>query len=140
MLALESAIEGVETIYAKHDELRALQSLDRLIESSEIGRSKVMIEPREPLPIVNQAPAQTADADHLPVFLARAKGASLRRIWPIQLAREPTPAVSTRICGDDPACDCVQPRRTLCAFPASPLRCCGVTGGGVGRCASVQRG
>src|SRR5258705_271827 len=41
MLALESAIEGVETIYSKHDELRALQSLDRLIESSEIARSNV---------------------------------------------------------------------------------------------------
>ncbi len=75
MLALESAIEGVETIYSKHDELRALQSLDRLIESSEIGRSKVMIEPREPLLIINQAPTQTADAD--PVFLSRAKETSL---------------------------------------------------------------
>src|SRR5262249_15774574 len=77
MLALESAIEGVETIYSKHDELRALQSLDRLIESSEIGRSKVMIEPREPLLIINKAPTQTADADHPPVFLARAKDTSL---------------------------------------------------------------
>jgi hypothetical protein len=76
-LALESAIEGVETIYSKHDELRALQSLDRLIESSEIGRSKVMIEPREPLVIINEAPTQTAEADHLPAFLARAKGTSL---------------------------------------------------------------
>jgi hypothetical protein len=84
MLALESAIEGVETIYSKQDELRALQSLDRLIESSEIGRSKVMIEPREPLLIINQAPTQTADAD--PVFLSRAKDASLnvKRLlhWP----------------------------------------------------------
>jgi len=84
MLALESAIEGVETIYSKHDELRALQSLDRLIESSEIGRSKVMIEPREPLLIINQAPTQTADAD--PVFLSRAKDTSLnvKRLlhWP----------------------------------------------------------
>jgi hypothetical protein len=77
MLALESAIEGVETIYSRHDELRALQSLDRLIESSEIGRSKVMIEPREPLLIINKAPTQTADADHPPVFLARAKDTSL---------------------------------------------------------------
>jgi hypothetical protein len=75
--ALESAIERVETIYSKHDELRALQSLYRLIESSEIGGSEVMMEPREPLLIVNQAPAQTADADHLPVLLTRAKGTSL---------------------------------------------------------------
>src|SRR5215471_3471520 len=77
MLALQSAIEGVETIYSKHDELRALQSLDRLIESSEIGRSKVMIEPREPLLIINPAPTQTAHADHPPVFSARAKDTSL---------------------------------------------------------------
>ena len=76
-LALESAIERVETIYSKHDELRALQSLYRLIESSEIGASEVMMEPREPLLIINQTPAQTADADHRPVVLTRAKGTSL---------------------------------------------------------------
>ena len=75
-LALESAIERVETIYSKHDELRAPQPLNRLIESSEIGRSEVLIEPPEPLLIVSQAPARTADAE--PVFLTRAKGASLK--------------------------------------------------------------
>jgi hypothetical protein len=32
-LALESAIECVETVYSRHDELRALRSFDRLIES-----------------------------------------------------------------------------------------------------------
>ena len=36
-----------------------------------------MIEPREPLLIINQAPTQTADADHPPDFLARAKDTSL---------------------------------------------------------------
>ena len=77
MLALESAIEGVETIYSKQDELRVLQSLDRLIESSKIGRSEVMIEPREPLLIINQGPT-TADADRPPVFSARAKDTSLK--------------------------------------------------------------
>src|SRR5215470_5042315 len=77
-LALESAIEGVETIYAKHDELKALQSLDRLIESSENGRSEVMIEAREPLLIINLAPTQIVDADHSPVFSARAKDTSLK--------------------------------------------------------------
>jgi hypothetical protein len=76
MLALESAIEGVETIYSKQDELRVLQSLDRLIESSKISRSEVMIEPREPLLIINQGPT-TAEADHSPVFSARAKDTSL---------------------------------------------------------------
>src|SRR6266436_1349887 len=83
MLALESAIEGVETIYSKHDELRTLQSLYRLIKSSEIDAREVLIEPRL---IINQAPTQTADADHLPVFLARAKGTSLNVVrslhWP----------------------------------------------------------
>src|SRR5262249_32079390 len=77
MLALESAIEGVETIYSKHDELRALQSLDRLIASTESGRSTGMTEPRHPLLIINPAPPQTAHADHPPVFSARAKDTSL---------------------------------------------------------------
>jgi hypothetical protein len=77
MLALESAIEGVETVYSKQDELRVLQSLDRLIESSEIGLIKVMIEPREPLLIINQRPT-IADADHPPAFLSRGKGGSKR--------------------------------------------------------------
>src|SRR6266699_2686222 len=83
-LALESAIEGVETIYAKHDELKALQSLDRLIESSENGRSEVMIEPREPLLIINQAPTQTADADHQPVFCSKDTSLNVERLlhWP----------------------------------------------------------
>src|SRR5262245_374114 len=85
-LALESAIEGVETIYAKHDELKALQSLNRLIEISKIGLSKVMIGPREPLLIINRAPTQTTDADHPSVFLSRAKDTSLnvKRLlhWP----------------------------------------------------------
>jgi hypothetical protein len=78
MLALESAIEGVETIYSKQDELRVLQSLDRLFERSKISRSEVMIEPREPLLIVNQTPTQIADADHPPIFSARAKETSLK--------------------------------------------------------------
>src|SRR2546423_11275482 len=77
MLALESAIEGVETIYSKHDELRALRSLHRLIASSEIGRSKIMIEPRQPLLMIEEPPAQTADADH------RAKGTSPNVRWPL---------------------------------------------------------
>ena len=71
-LALESAIERVETIHSKYDELRALQSFDRLIQSSEIAASEVMVEPRTPLLILNEAPAQRKDADHLSVFLTRA--------------------------------------------------------------------
>ncbi len=53
-LALESAIEGVETIYSKHDDLRAPWSLHRLTESSEIGRSKIMIESRAPLLMIDE--------------------------------------------------------------------------------------
>lgn len=76
-LALESAIEGVETIYSRRDELRALRSLHRLIESSEIGSSEVMIKRREPLLIIDQPAAQTAEANHRP------EGASLNveRLW-----------------------------------------------------------
>jgi hypothetical protein len=66
-LALESAIDRVETIHSKYDELRALQSLDRLIQSSERGANEVKIEPCAPLLIINQAPVLAADADHLPV-------------------------------------------------------------------------
>src|SRR2546423_875702 len=85
MLALESAIEGVETVYSKQDELRVLQSLDRLIESSGIDLTNVMTEPREPLLIINQRP-RIADADHSPAFLSRGKDGSLnvKRLlhWP----------------------------------------------------------
>src|SRR5260370_36780406 len=45
ILALDAPIEGDETIYSRHDELRALQSLDRLIERSKISRSDVIVEP-----------------------------------------------------------------------------------------------
>ena len=57
-LALESAIEGVETLYSNQDKLRALRSLHRLIESSGFGRSEVA-KPREPLLIMEQRPPQT---------------------------------------------------------------------------------
>jgi hypothetical protein len=70
-LALESAIESVETIYSRHDELRALRSLHQLVESSEIDWSEAMIKPREPMLIIDQPAAQTAEANH------RSKGASV---------------------------------------------------------------
>jgi hypothetical protein len=59
-LALESAIEDMEIMYSHRDELRALQSLNRFIESSEIGRSEVMIESRPPLLIIDQKSTQSA--------------------------------------------------------------------------------
>src|SRR5262245_48024935 len=43
-LALESAIDRVEAIHSKHDELRALQSLDRLIQNLEIGPGRRTLE------------------------------------------------------------------------------------------------
>jgi hypothetical protein len=79
-LALESAIEGVEVMYSGRDELRALQSLNRFIESSEIGRGEVMVEPRQPLLIINQKSTQSADTCHRRVFLARLS-LNLKRSW-----------------------------------------------------------
>jgi hypothetical protein len=67
-LALESAIDRVETIHSKYDELRTLQSLDRLIQSSESGASEVTIEPRTPALIINQPPAHSTEVDHLPAL------------------------------------------------------------------------
>jgi hypothetical protein len=76
-LALDSAIEDMEVMYSRRDELRALRSLYRFIESTEIGRSEVMIEPRPPLLIINQKSPQSADTDHRLVFSARVKNPSL---------------------------------------------------------------
>jgi hypothetical protein len=61
-LALESAIEDMEIMYARRDERRALQSLNQFIESSEIGRSEVMIESSPPLLIIDQKSTQSADS------------------------------------------------------------------------------
>src|SRR6266705_1646633 len=41
-LALESAIDRVETVYSKHDHLRVLQSLDQLTNSSEVDASEII--------------------------------------------------------------------------------------------------
>ena len=65
-LALESAIQSVETSYSRHDEVRALRSLHQLVESSEIGWSEVTIKPRGPMLIIDQPAAQTAEANHRP--------------------------------------------------------------------------
>ena len=67
-LALESAIESVETIYS-NDGLRALRSLHRVSKTRKSAGARV--EPREPLLIIDQPAAQTAEANHRP------KGASL---------------------------------------------------------------
>src|SRR5207249_2528496 len=62
---------------------------------------------------------------------------AVRGTQSIRLARTPCPAVSavsTRICADEPACDCAH-RRRIRDSPGSSLRCCGITG----RCASVPQ-
>jgi hypothetical protein len=46
-LALESAIERVETISSKHDHVKLLQSLDRFTNRSEVDAREVTIEARE---------------------------------------------------------------------------------------------
>jgi hypothetical protein len=73
VLTLEVAIERVEIVSSKQDELKALQSLERLIESSQISARETLIEPRKPPRIINQASAQTAGAGHLSVYFAPAK-------------------------------------------------------------------
>ena len=61
-LALESAIERVETVSSKHDHVKVLQSLDRFTNRSEVDAYEVTIEGREAAPI----------SKHLPSLLTRA--------------------------------------------------------------------
>ena len=67
-LALESAIERVETIHSKHDNLKPIQSLDRLADSSE-----VLVKSQKPVLTINQT-SRSVDAGHLPSFLTRETG------------------------------------------------------------------
>jgi hypothetical protein len=55
-LALESAIERVEAVSSKHDHVKVLQSLDRLVHRSELHACEVTIEGREPAPIIQHLP------------------------------------------------------------------------------------
>src|SRR5262249_20400038 len=64
-LALESAIDRVETVYSKHDHLRVLQSLDRLTNSSEVDASEITIEGRKSAPMIRPPSPHTT---HLPSF------------------------------------------------------------------------
>jgi hypothetical protein len=78
MQALENAVSRVETISAKHDEIRALQSLDRLIETSEIGQSDMVMAAHEPLLIIDQAAVRTTNAHLTPGLRNSARGSSLK--------------------------------------------------------------
>jgi len=62
-VALESAIERVETIHSKHDSLKAIQSLDRLADTSDIKS-------QTPVRIINQDSTRIY-AQQLPSFLIR---------------------------------------------------------------------
>ena len=64
-VALESAIERVETIHSKHDNLQPIQSLDRLTDSSEL-----IVKPQKPARISNQESARIY-TDHLSTFWFR---------------------------------------------------------------------
>src|SRR5262249_44676531 len=64
-LALESAIDRVETVYSKHDHLRRVQSLDRLTNSSEVDASEITIEGRKSALIIRPPSPHTT---HLPSF------------------------------------------------------------------------
>src|SRR5262245_57605705 len=62
-LALESAIDRVETVYSKHDRLRVLQ--DRLTNSSEVDASEITIEGRKSALIIRPP---SPHSTHLPSF------------------------------------------------------------------------
>jgi hypothetical protein len=72
-LALESAIQRVESVSSKHDHLRVLQSLDRFTNRSEVDASEIMIKGREPALIMQPPSPHTT---HLPSFLTRVVGGS----------------------------------------------------------------
>src|SRR5262245_17151983 len=78
-LALESAIDRVESVYSKHDHQRVLQSLDRLTKSSEVERaSEITIEGRKSALIIRPPSPHTT---HLPSFSTGVVG-DLRKAKP----------------------------------------------------------
>jgi hypothetical protein len=80
ILALEAAIDHVETVSSRHDELRALQSLDRLIEGSGLLLPQhSMGIAHNPVLTIEQAPPATSDATRLSTFLPSAAQASEKR-------------------------------------------------------------
>jgi hypothetical protein len=79
-LALESAIESIEAIYLRNDELQALRSLQQVIEGSEFYRSEATIKQREPLLVIDQPAAHSVETNHP----ARHASLNLERLsrWP----------------------------------------------------------
>ena len=81
MMALELAIERGEIVASKQDELRSLQSLERLAERSQIDAGDMLIEPRKPLRNIDEESLQTAVTDRSATIFAPARRA------PFKLAR-----------------------------------------------------
>jgi hypothetical protein len=78
-LALECAIERVETLHAKHDNLKTIQSLDHLTDSSEDS-----VERRKPVLVINQASPIVA-TNHSRVLMREtrtSKAPEQSRLWP----------------------------------------------------------
>jgi len=61
MLALDAAIDRVESVSLRHDELRALRSLDKLIESSGRRTHHSINVERAPVLMINQAASAISD-------------------------------------------------------------------------------
>jgi hypothetical protein len=78
MLALETAIERVETVSARQDELRALESLGRLLESPTPGPQHPAADPRDPVLVIDETSLLMSEANRLPAFLVPTNGAPPR--------------------------------------------------------------
>jgi hypothetical protein len=75
-LALESAIEHVESVYSNDENLKALRPLDHFTSTSKLNRFGGMVEPREPVLEINRSQAAISNTDHPPTLSSRAAGSS----------------------------------------------------------------
>jgi hypothetical protein len=72
-IALETAIERVEAISSKQDELRALKSLDRLIEALDKNEPDSVANVSASVHLIDHASTPTRDENRLPALLTLAK-------------------------------------------------------------------
>jgi hypothetical protein len=75
-LALESAIEHVETVYSNHENLQAPQPLHYLTSSSKLTSFQRMAQSREPALVINQSPAAVTNTNNLSNCSSRAASPS----------------------------------------------------------------
>jgi hypothetical protein len=78
-LALEAAIDRVETISSRHDELRALRSLDRLVERSALIPPESISIAHNPIVTIEQPPSAASDALRSSTLLPSAAHAPRKR-------------------------------------------------------------